>query len=203
MEPIKLHVVSGNNKLGNIPNISFLPIVTCDKACACASRRQCYACKFLGRTSVRNAWGDNTRLYRKSPQEFEARRTAWLSKKAPVFFRWFVGGDCPDENCCDMIIRIARAMPDTRFLVFSKRYVWWLARRADIPENLSVVVSGWPGHPMPDNIDKFFPVAWMRDENNPDPRIPDGAIECPGNCENCGMCWQLARLGGHVVFDKH
>src|ERR1035437_875610 len=31
-------------------------------------------------------------------------------------------------------------------------------------------------------------------------RVPADAIACPGNCESCGMCYELERLGHDVVF---
>jgi len=47
------------------------------------------------------------------------------------------------------------------------------------------------------------PVAWMRDVKNLDERIDADAIECPGYCEDCLVCWGLAQKGLSVVFDKH
>jgi hypothetical protein len=44
-------------------------------------------------------------------------------------------------------------------------------------------------------------IAWMQDGT--ETRIPKGAIECHGNCETCGLCYELPRLGVDVVFHKH
>ena len=67
----------------------------------------------------------------------------------------------------------------------------------NLPNNLTIVISVWPGLRIPNSK---LPKAFMQDgtEN----RI-NNAIECPGNCENCGMCWNLSKLGKNVVFNKH
>jgi len=32
---------------------------------------------------------------------------------------------------------------------------------------------------------------------------PVGAVECPGNCDTCGMCWNLKQLNIDTYFNKH
>jgi hypothetical protein len=71
-----------------------------------------------------------------------------------------------------------------------------------VPENLTVVLSAWPGVKIAKGILRGFPVAWMRDPKNPDPRIPADARECDGGCDKCLLCWGL-KPGESVFFNKH
>jgi hypothetical protein len=57
--------------------------------------------------------------------------------------------------------------------------------------------------PLWGNTRKKLPRAWLYDPDCPDPRIPNDAIWCPGNCESCGMCWDLPNIGKDVVLIKH
>ena len=45
-----------------------------------------------------------------------------------------------------------------------------------------------------------LPLAYMQDGT--EKRVTN-ALECPGNCETCGMCWNLKSLNKNVVFKKH
>jgi hypothetical protein len=85
--------------------------------------------------------------------------------------------------------------PSTIFLAFTKRYD---LEYSEIPENLTIIFSMWPG--VPDTAPRGFPRAWMQDGT--EDRVPDDALESPGICHNCGMCWQLAKIGRDVVFHK-
>ena len=33
-------------------------------------------------------------------------------------------------------------------------------------------------------------------------RIPEGSLECPGDCNHCGMCWALPEIGKDTYFHK-
>jgi hypothetical protein len=199
-----LHVVPGNNKLGRVPNVSLLPIITCDKRVGCAAQEKCYYCKFLFRENVLNSCKENTALA-KRPVEFFARLREWFARKhqQPRLFRWFVGGDAPTPAFLRRLVKFSAEHPSTKFLLFTKRYHWVsdLLDTQSLPDNLSVILSAWPNWPLhnPHNL----PVAWMRDPAQPDARIPSDALECYGNCEHCGMCWGLKRAKRDVVFDKH
>ena len=48
-----------------------------------------------------------------------------------------------------------------------------------------------------------FDIESVGTEDGSEVRVPKDAIECPGNCESCGMCYELDRLGRDVVFHKH
>jgi len=195
--------MGGNSKLGSVPNVSLLPITSCDKSIGCAKCSECYAVKFAKlRKNVRNAWSKNTDQAKRPASFFRLLRT-WFDKYNPSFFRWFVAGDAPSLAFMRRIVEFAADHPDTKFLVFTKRYAWVNAvlAKTDRPANLALVFSAWPGTDVPNP--NGLPVAWMRDNRDPDPRIPDDALECPGGCEGCGMCWNLPAIKRDVVFDKH
>ena len=69
---------------------------------------------------------------------------------------------------------------------------------ADLPDNLTIVLSAWLDMSY---INPFgLPIAFMQDGT--ETRISD-ALECPGNCETCGICWALKSIKKNVVFHKH
>ena len=202
-----ISVATGNLKLGDhIKNLNLLPVVTCVPGVPCAKRQPgkkdppCYSCKALHRPNVKRAWTANTKLAKSDPVRFFAEMEEEWAWNAPRYFRFFSSGDVPTLEFLREMVAFIRRHPETRFLVFTKRYGWW-NRYSNLPDNLSLVYSAWPGWKM--SNPKCRPVAWMRDPENMDDRIPSDAIECPGLCENCLACWGLAHAGLSVVFDKH
>lgn len=124
-----------------------------------------------------------------------------LAEAKPRLFRWHVAGDILSTAYLGGMCRIAAANPGTHFLAFTKAFE--IVNRYEdheaIPANLVLVFSGWPG--MSFSNPHGHRVAWMQDGT--ETRVPADAIECPGNCESCGMCYELERLGHDVVFHKH
>ena len=131
----------------------------------------------------------------KDPLEYFTYIDKWVDKNKPMFFRWHVAGDIPEQMYLDCMKKLCRNHPQTKFLCFTKKFHLDYSKK---PKNLQVVFSAWPGLDMPKTK---FRIAWMNDGK--DGRIPKNAIHCPGNCENCGMCWNLSELKKDVVFDKH
>jgi hypothetical protein len=197
-----MHISPGNRKLGTLPSVSLPPIVTCNCAAGCTRGKLCYAVKMKDYAiGVWKSWANNYRQWLEHPAAFRAElRAEFETINAPRYFRWFVGGDCPDPQFWALIIETAKDFPSVRFLLFTKQYSLIKGR---VPANLEVVVSSWPGLPIPAKLRRRFRVAWYRDPENLDPRIPDDALECPGGCDHCGMCWSLGEIGRDVVFDKH
>jgi hypothetical protein len=117
------------------------------------------------------------------------------AKKSPKFFRWHVSGDIISQEYLEGMKSIAAAFPGIKFLAFTKIYSLKFGK---LPENLSIVLSAWPGLPMynPYNL----PVAYMQDGS--EKRVKN-ALECPGGCDTCGMCWNLKKINKNVVFNKH
>ena len=124
-----------------------------------------------------------------------------LAEAKPRLFRWHVAGDILSTAHLGGMCRIAAANPGTHFLAFTKAFE--IVNRYEdheaIPANLVLVFSGWPG--MSFSNPHGHRVALMQDGT--ETRVPADAIECPGNCESCGMCYELERLGHDVVFHKH
>lgn len=110
-----------------------------------------------------------------------------------------MSGDITSADYFAGMVKVALACPDTIFLAFTKQYEIVNESNIDIPANLTIIFSAWPGLEM-DNP-KNFKVAWFDDGT--DNRIPDNALECPGLCESCGMCFQIDKIGLDVKFMKH
>jgi hypothetical protein len=189
----------GNMKLGSIPNISLPPITTCRKNAPCA--RDCYALKshrlYQG---TQKSWQDNFDFYIADSSGYFHNVTLFVYDNLCDFFRWHVGGDIPDANYLNGMVRVAKECQGTKFLCFTKQYEIVNGFNDEIPKNLSIIFSGWPGLEM-DNR-KGFPIAWMQDGN--ENRCYDKpAIECPGLCQHCFSCWYLTEINYNVVFKKH
>jgi hypothetical protein len=125
-----------------------------------------------------------------------------IRSRQPDIFRWHVGGDIPDADYFQLMVNIARLIPETKFLAFTKQYKIvnkYLDHAKKLPDNLTIVFSSWLLLEMKNRHN--LPVAWLDDGH--DKRIPDDAIECAGNCETCGLCWNLPSIGKDVKFKKH
>lgn len=203
---MKLAKISeGNSKIGSMHNVSLTPIKGCLNCQSC--KRDCYALKaYRMYPQTRKAWNHNLRLATTDKEAFFASIRAHLAKKAPRFFRWHVAGDILGQDYLESMKAIARDFPGTRFLCFTKMHSLDFT---GLPKNLSVVLSMFPSMPVPANRAISYgnaklsglPIAWMQDGT--ETRLPSNAIECPGSCEGCGMCFDLARLRRDVVFHKH
>ena len=191
-------ISDGNRKLGVIPSLSLPPVLTCMKDAPCI--KECYAMKaWRLYPSVRSAYTKNLDSFNADPIRFRNALWNWLDKKYPKHFRFNVSGDIPNAAYRGMIIETASMFSEIRFLAFTKRYELFRSENLNMPDNLTVIFSAWPGFPLPNQ--NRYPVAYMQDGN--ETRVDGSEIECPGNCETCGMCWQLPKIGKNVVFMKH
>jgi hypothetical protein len=149
--------------------------------------------------NVRAAWDTNTELALNDLATMERDLTAYFgSMVAPRFFRLHVGGDFISREYTEMWARVAAAAPSTNFLAFTKQ--WDMVRGVEFPGNFSLVLSAWPGTEIPADLRARYSVAWLDDGSE---EVPASAMECPGNCETCGACWGLSRMGIDVRFRKH
>jgi len=192
-------ITDGNSKMGAVANLSLPPVLTCNKKAPCA-KRGCYAKCFRRFPIVRDTWAHNFDQWKRRPDVYERQIDDHLNEHVPSLFRWHVAGDIPDAAYWEMMLRIAEYHWDVKFLVFTKQYHFIKGR---IPSNMSVVLSAWPGMPIPAGLRRRFRVAWLNDHNQPDDRIPKNALTCHGNCEACGLCWELKSIGRDVKFDRH
>ena len=191
----------GNRKLGSVMNISTTPGRCCPKGVPCASDG-CYANKAIRMyPGTRAAWRRNEQLAKHHPDSYFAQIGSQVAAAKPRLFRWHVAGDILGSEYLRAMCRIAAANRDTHFLAFTKAFniVNGYEDHEAVPVNLVIVFSAWPG--MSFLNPHRHRVAWMQDGT--ETRVPRDAIECPGNCESCGMCYELERLGHDVVFHKH
>jgi len=183
----------GNGKIGDVPNVSLLPIASCPKGIPCA--KQCYDCKACRMyPTVRAARSRNWQAAQKDRDQYFAGIREYLQRYHPKYFRWHVGGDIPDQGYYRQMCKIARDHPETSFLAFTKNHSLDFRGRT---KNLNIVLSMWPGW---GDSRKRMPRAWMQDGS--ETRIPDSAIQCSGHCDSCGVCWHL-KAGQDVYFMKH
>jgi hypothetical protein len=197
----RVTISRGNRKLGAIMNVSIQPVQCCPKGIPCAEG-DCYALKSLRLyPATRKAWAKNARIAKTNPKRYFTQIANSIADRKPRYFRWHVAGDILSVDYLCQMCRIAAHHPRTRFLVFTKAFhiVNAYENIRALPGNLVVIFSAWPRMKI-DNPHSHR-IAWMQDgtEN----RVPQNAIECPGNCENCGVCFRLPKLGRDVVFQKH
>jgi len=191
-----LHVSPGNSKLGDVPNVSLPPILSCDPNVKCA--QDCYAVNIVKRfRHVRALWEGNLKYYETAPQNFFADIHCWLIRNNPSHFRWHVGGDCPDKKYLKEVYTISRSMPHIKFMMYTKRYSW--VNKRTIPDNINVLLSMWPYmlEPYKKQQIKRIPKTWVRG----DLRAPKDIFVCKGQCTSCYQCWDKSTknilLKGH------
>lgn len=192
---MKIKIAAGNSKLGpSIPNVSMVPVRDCGNCSAC--RQSCYALKAWRQyKQTRTAWKHNGDAFRESPYDAVASIHSQLlaKRKPPRFFRVHVAGDFLNQEHVNAWRWLADLWPGIKFLAFTKMHELDFS---SMPSNFVVYFSQWPG--MPDKAPAGALRAWMQDGT--ETRVPDGALECPGNCSTCGACFNLKQ---DVFFHKH
>lgn len=195
---IQLSISGGNSKMGSIPSLSLPPIKTCRADAPCT--KKCYAARLFKRyKNTALAYERNLQAWKENPNGFEIQVIA--AAITTRFFRWHVSGDIVDSTYFAMMCSVARKCPDTKFLVFTKRWDIVNPLHKTIPSNLQIVYSAWPGLE-PDNP-YSFPIAHiiLRGESPKDEWKIYG-----GNCTDCVCrnigCWEL-KNGEHIAFYEH
>ena len=206
-----IHISVTNSKLGNIPSFNLLPGFTCSpESCKHCLREGCYAVKNLFRcgynvdkNSTFSAWAENTVLAKTDLPRLEEELAKYLEsvKFTIKLFRVHSSGDMFSVEYAMMWYRLAKQFPGIRFLAFTKQ--WDVIREVPFFElgNFSVVLSGWTGIAIPEDLREKYACAWCDDGQ--ETRIPENAMQCPGSCESCGMCWYLKELNRDTKFTKH
>jgi len=194
----QLVISKENTKLGRIPNISLPPIISCQKNVECASSG-CYSFKHYKRfDSVKAARWHNWFIWEENPDTYFEQLDEFISKKKPLYFRFHVDGDIPNNDYYKRMIAIAKRHPRTRFLAFTKNYSLDLQIRT---ENLVILPSSWPTRKLPENIIEQHEIAWMQDGT--ETRISGPYYECHKHCDECYKCWHIYELKKGVVLQKH
>lgn len=193
----------GNNKMGKIPSVSLLPILTCPARCNGTCGDKCYAKKLaILRPSVMKAYARNTAIFMARPLDFF--RAVERVMATSQYFRFHVSGDIPNGSYLTMVAHLANCHPFCKVLMFTKRYELvndFIRYNGSIPSNLKILFSGWtnlkPDNPygLPETTvyakDEDFRPEWKA---------------CGGNCLDCalhcGGCWD-AKNGETVAFKIH
>ena len=204
LDSLHVFISSGNRKTGfAVPSVSLIPVADCGNCASCS--RLCYDlrndCIYNG---VINTRAQNSAIARYNPKKyFKEIAEACQGYR---FFRWHIGGDILSLAYLLGMVDVALKNPHCKFLVFTKRYDiinTFIQDGGEIPTNLQVIFSAWPGSDM---VNPFnFPVS--------SPLFVDGShaaganpVNCPGDCSNCAVmgsgCWTLKR-GEGVVFAAH
>jgi len=188
---MEIKISPGNSKIGKIPNISLIPIKDCGNCSYCKDK--CYAMKaYRQYPGVRNAWGINSKAFRKDPWEASILIGKYIEKHKSKYFRIHVAGDFLNQDHVNAMLSLCRILDHTQFMANTKMFG---LDYSDKPDNLKLRFSMWPGQPIPDSS---LPKAWLDDGT--DKRIPKTAIECSGNCDNCLICYLTQQ---DVVFKIH
>lgn len=197
-----ISISNGNIKMGKVPSVSLPSVVTC-RQCDCT--KKCYAKKLENfRPSVRKAYGTNLHILKTDPD------TYWREVEAAImmsrFFRFHVSGDIPDMSYLVRMVQVASRQTHCQILCFTKRFELvnaYLDEGNQLPTNLHLIFSGWPGLTMrnPYNL----PEAHVHFKDGTTTARPD-AIPCGGNCADCARtdegCWVLQN-GQQVIFNEH
>ena len=183
-EEIKVCESKGNKKVGDTINYSLSPLFTCGGNCrVCLGI--CYDIKAaLFRDCVMRARVRNTFLALYHPDEYWKQIDDSLSRKRlmkPV--RFHVGGDIPNYDYLEHLIKLARKHSGRKFWTYTKQYSIvnrWIAENGPLPDNLTIMFSVWRGLDCdnPYNMPTFTCV--MKDQI-----WPDDVFQCPGNCQEC------------------
>lgn len=191
---------AGNTKLGNITNINVSTDVCKGLNLPCY-KNGCYACK--GRylfSNVQNRLKANLEAYLGNHIDYT---TEEILEQLPSFgrVRWHSAGEIVDLGYLFMMIDIAKACPDLKFLAYTKRYElvnMVVSYGHKIPENLTIVFSEWEGLQMENPYS--FPVATV--DCFKSDYISTRTFNCSGNCSTCSLCWNLKK-GDRIIFHKH
>ena len=201
---MSVKISTTNSKLGLIPSVNLVPILTCRKNCPCA--KDCYATKGRYRfDNVKKSLIYNYETYMLNPKQyFQDIKDALSGIISYRYFRWHAAGDIIDEQYFEGMVDLAKALPYTSFLAFTKKFNIvndYIKSNKVIPNNLHIVFSAWGDDFKVDNPFEF-PVAHVRFKDKDNKNIPDTAVECSGDCTNCLQCWKI-KHGESVVFNKH
>lgn len=214
-------IMTGNSKLGSIPNVSLTPgpCGSCANGAKCFEGG-CYARKFMMRTSVRECWARNLEAARNDRVGYYASINEFLHRYAPKYFRWHVAGDILDLKYFFDMVDLAVCHNRTRFLCYTRRHDL-LRKWCWVPDNLVLAASTWPGDrtEVTNDVGTVYPRAhvdfgqgagkYTDDELFKHQLRVDGlreaktkVVRCKGSCVTCKQCWNL-KPGEHVVFPKH
>ena len=181
--------------ISTVPGKDCQPGVPCRKSCY--ARRHCYD-RYGPDSTISRSWDSNSFAFRFDAKAACESVHAQLSRKPSDLVRWFVGGDFVSAAHAYYANELAKAMPDIRFLAFTKRQYAF----PEPPSNYRLIASQWPQYhaPIPEGVSG---IAYMRDKAGLEDRIPASAFTCPGSCYECNYhCWGMPK-GSVLCFPEH
>lgn len=204
------NIQQGNSKLGHIiKSVSLPPVLYCGNCKAC--KNDCYDLRHdVTQPQCRIYRAANAALYE------ENREAYWKSIEREVkscrFFRYHIGGDIQDRDYLQYMVDIAYENPHCEFLAFTKMFDvvngYMADTEEDLPNNLHIIFSAWPGLDMPNpyHMPISFPVFAEVDEQEFMSTMPSWYWHCGNDCTECALCgqgcWTLKR-GEAVGFPLH
>lgn len=191
----KISISKGNMKIGETPNISSTPGLTCRNNKYCMKR--CYAMKaYRLYPNVRKAWNNNTRVLRGKDTSWINQVIDFCTREQPDFFRFHVAGDVETQRQLNNYFKIANSCPNTKFILFTKNFK---LNYKEQPKNMKTIFSVWAG--MENQVIPNGPVAYTGETKHV--RNHSRVFECGGNCKTCGhLCWNI-RNSEAVHFKIH
>ena len=187
--------------MGAIPSVSLPAVVTCNPNAPCF--KECYARRIATRyKQSRHAWQNNLDILNQDPAAY------WLQVKAAAmvtrFFRYHVSGDIPDITYLYNMVKLAKDLPGTQFLAFTKQYNTvntYIYGGGIIPPNLKIIFSNWG------TWKSYNPYNLPVCEVIPKGSEPaEGWKICGGNCTACACagigCWEL-KNGETIAIYQH
>ena len=207
---------NGNGKTGRACLTISMPVeLTCDhnapcyknKVCYCLKGNQCFA-------NVVGAYYRNYRLWTENHQRFKDMVIYFLKYAGLKLVRWHDAGDIIDDDYFQMIIDIAKELPNIQFLCYTKKYNivnnYLDKTSGQYPDNLCLRFSYADKNWEVDNRWNL-PTAYIDfDDKSLNPEIPKNAWVCDGTadqddwkhtCSVCKMCFN--KKVKSVVFKQH
>lgn len=199
-------ISKGNIKMGDVPSVSTLPLVTCPKVCReTCGKEGCYAEKIAClRPNVARSYARNTVYRLKDPTGYYEEIHNFIRFSGCRSFRFHVSGEMTRYSDMLEIAVIAEYYPNCDILVFTKQFEIvnsYIDYYGELPGNLHIVFSEWDGL----EVDNPYslPTARVLEKGK---EVPENIKICGGNCFECfcrGVgCWEL-KQGETIGFYKH
>lgn len=175
-----------------------LPAITTCPGCTSICSSKCYAMKNQRRFPTCKTSREANLIESKKSSFFDEMvqaisQTVKSYKAFKGFFRIHESGDFYSQQYLNDWKEIAICFPTIKFLAFTKSFNLDFS---NTPSNLKIIASIMPDTTLEAPVG--FPKAFAGDCEG-----MENAIECPGNCDSCGMCWSLSELNKNVHFKMH
>lgn len=188
VETLEICISNGNIKVGNVPNVSLPPIITCGNNCFLCMHK-CYDIKAcMQYKNVMLARARNYSILLRNYDLYWQQLRNKLAHMKTKYFRFHVGGDIISARYFADMVKTAKMFLHIRFWTYSKQleYINEYIRthggtyKKAVPNNLSVMASVWAGYPIdnPYGLPVFY--VYMHGQ-----KAPANMWKCPSNCKIC------------------